>query len=215
MKNFKKRLLEKARLYLIIDKETLKKRATADIDSWIKKTSADIVQLRDKASRKKDILRMAFRLKGALSGSDKIFIINDYLDVAKIIDADGLHLGQDDIPVRIARKLLGREKIIGISCHNIKQALQAEKQGADYIGIGPIFPTPLKPGITKTINPGLIKTLKSKLKIPLFAIGGISLENIKQLSACGVNRIALCRGILNSKSINRTARLIKRRLKAN
>ncbi|MBU1090845.1 MAG: thiamine phosphate synthase [Candidatus Omnitrophica bacterium] len=209
-----RKLLNKSQLYLIIDKKILGQRAITDIARRIKSSTIDMVQLRDKISTKADILKSAFSLKRVLSNTDKILIINDYLDVAKIIGADGVHLGQNDIPVKIARKLLGRKKIIGISCHNLKQALQAEKQGADYIGIGPIYPTPLKPNITKTINPGLIKTLKRKVKIPFFAIGGIGLKNIKEVSASGISRVALCRGILNAKNIIKTTKAISSQLSA-
>ena len=209
-----RKLLNKSQLYLIIDKKILGQRAITDIARRIKNSAIDMVQLRDKISTKADILKSAFSLKKVLSNTDKILIINDYLDVAKIIGADGVHLGQNDIPVKIARKLLGRKKIIGISCHNLKQALQAEKQGADYIGIGPIYPTPLKPNITKTINPGLIKTLKRKVKIPFFAIGGIGLKNIKEVSASGISRVALCRGILNAKNIIKTTKAISSQLSA-
>ncbi|MBU0710134.1 MAG: thiamine phosphate synthase [Candidatus Omnitrophica bacterium] len=209
-----RKLLNKSQLYLIIDKKILGQRAITDIARRIKSSTIDMVQLRDKISTKADILKSAFSLKKVLSNTDKILIINDYLDVAKIIGADGVHLGQNDIPVKIARKLLGRKKIIGISCHNLKQALQAEKQGADYIGIGPIYPTPLKPNITKTINPGLIKTLKRKVKIPFFAIGGIGLKNIKEVSASGISRVALCRGILNAKNIIKTTKAISSQLSA-
>ncbi|MBU1905558.1 MAG: thiamine phosphate synthase [Candidatus Omnitrophica bacterium] len=209
-----RKLLNKSQLYLIIDKKILGQRAVTDIARRIKSSTIDMVQLRDKISTKADILKSAFSLKKVLSNTDKILIINDYLDVAKIIGADGVHLGQNDIPVKIARKLLGRKKIIGISCHNLKQALQAEKQGADYIGIGPIYPTPLKPNITKTINPGLIKTLKRKVKIPFFAIGGIGLKNIKEVSASGISRVALCRGILNAKNIIKTTKAISSQLSA-
>jgi len=209
-----RKLLNKSQLYLIIDKKILGQRVITDIARRIKNSAIDMVQLRDKISTKADILKSAFSLKKVLSNTDKILIINDYLDVAKIIGADGVHLGQNDIPVKIARKLLGRKKIIGISCHNLKQALQAEKQGADYIGIGPIYPTPLKPNITKTINPGLIKTLKRKVKIPFFAIGGIGLKNIKEVSASGISRVALCRGILNAKNIIKTTKAISSQLSA-
>lgn len=209
-----RKLLDKSQLYLIIDKKILGQRVITDIARRIKNSAIDMVQLRDKISTKADILKSAFSLKKVLSNTDKILIINDYLDVAKIIGADGVHLGQNDIPVKIARKLLGRKKIIGISCHNLKQALQAEKQGADYIGIGPIYPTPLKPNITKTINPGLIKTLKRKVKIPFFAIGGIGLKNIKEVSASGISRVALCRGILNAKNIIKTTKAISSQLSA-
>jgi len=180
--------------------------------SKIKYCGIDIIQLRDKDSKKENILRDALFIHKALLNTNTIFIINDYLDIAKIINCDGIHLGQKDTSIEIARKILGKDKIIGVSCHNLSQALIAQKKGADYIGIGPIFPTFTKPHISKLISLNLIKEIKKKIKIPFFAIGGINLDNINKVITFRANRIAVCRAILNSQDIPSTVREFKKAL---
>ena len=195
----KKRQLARSRLYLVLDKGFLGHNSLSELAGKIKKSEANIVQLRDKQSKKEDIVRDAFLLRKALYGSGKLFIINDYVDVAKITDSDGVHLGQTDISVECARKILGKNKIIGVSCHNLKHALRAQDEGADYIGIGPIFPTATKNG--KAIGLGVLGELRRKIKIPFFVIGGINKQNLKQAVSGGEKRAAICRAILCSPDI--------------
>jgi thiamine-phosphate pyrophosphorylase len=210
--NSKNERLEKSRLYAILDREVCAKRSLAKIASLIKNYGVDVIQLRDKVSKKSDILKSALLLRLALKNSKTIFIINDYLDVAKIVDADGIHLGQGDLPIETARRILGQEKIIGISCHNLKQALDAQKRGADYIGFGPIFPTPTKPKIKNTIGLGSIKELKVSLRIPFFCIGGINLTNIGQVFSAGAERVAVSRAICKARDIPTSVKSFKKRL---
>jgi thiamine-phosphate pyrophosphorylase len=139
-------------------------------------------------------------MRDLLLNSKSIFIINDYIDIAKILDADGIHLGQDDISIGIARKILGKGKIIGISCHNLEQALRAQEKGADYISIGPVFPTSTKPN-AKPISLRLIKKISRKIKIPFFAIGGINENNIIEVLSRGAKRVAVCRAVCQAKDI--------------
>lgn len=170
---------------------------------------ADLVQLRDKLSGKETILRDAFLLQKTFLNTDTLFIVNDYLDIAKITDCDGLHLGQSDVTIEIARRVLGKDKIIGISCDNLKQALDAQGKGADYIGFGPIFPTSTKPEC-KAIGLGLIKQLKQKLRIPFFIIGNINPGNINDAKAAGATRVAVCSAVLKAGNIPTSLRRLKR-----
>jgi len=110
----------------------------------IKEAGVDIIQFRSKKSKKESILKDALGLRKLLLNSQALFIINDYLDIAKMVDCDGIHLGQDDTSIEIARQVLGKDKIIGISCHNLRQAKNAQNRGADYISIGPVFSTSTK-----------------------------------------------------------------------
>lgn len=197
----KKKLLKKSLLYLILDrKQAGSSFSLYSIARKIKDSDIDIIQFRDKISKKEIIIRDVFTLRKLLSGSKAIFIVNDYLDIAKIVDSDGVHLGQQDMSLKVARKVLGPDKIIGISCHNLKQAFAAEKGGADYIGIGPLFPTPTKPEY-KAIGLKTIKKLKNKIKIPFFVIGDINLSNIEKVVSSGARRVAVCRAILNARNI--------------
>lgn len=190
--SLKKKLLKDARLYAIIDKELSRKLSILNLARKIKGLGADIIQLRDKVSKKKDVIKEAVLLSKLLSNSNTLFIVNDYLDIAKISDSDGLHLGQTDTSIETARRILGKDKIIGISCHNLKQAMTAQTKGADYISIGPVFPTPVKPEY-KPLGLKLIKKVKKKIRVPFFAIGGINQDNIDEVLTAGASRIAVCR----------------------
>jgi len=138
-------------------------------------------------------------LRKTLEHSRILFIVNDYADIARAVDSDGVHLGQDDLPVRSARKILGKDKIIGKSCSNLPQAKRAEEEGADYIGIGPVFTTPAKPG-SRGIGLNIFEKAKREIKIPFFAIGGIDEKKADLLKASGVNRIAVIRAVCKNNN---------------
>ncbi len=196
----KRKLLRNSRLYLIIDKETTGNKSIFGIASEIKASGITcIIQLRDKISKKADIVKEAYRLKKLLLKSSILFIINDYPDIAKITDCDGIHIGQEDINIALARGILGKEKTIGVSCHSLKQAKQAQNNGADYIGIGPVFTTPTKPEY-KPVGLKMLSTVMKQLNIPAFAIGGINKDNIHQVTSAGANRIAVVRAVCQGKS---------------
>lgn len=202
--NSKKKLLRESRLYLIVDKKTAGRKKLREIAKKAEKAGIDIIQLRDKYSKKHGLLREAFILGSTLRNTKTLFIVNDHLDVAKITDADGLHLGQSDCSIKVARGILGKDKLIGISCHNLKQALEAQKAGADYIGLGPVFPTPTKKEY-RPIGLGLIRKVKQKIRIPFFVIGDINLKNIHSALSFGAQRVAVCRAILRKKNISSAA----------
>ena len=204
----RKKLLEDSHLYVIIDKEIC--RPSFNIVSKIKKGGIDIVQFRNKISDKETVLKEAYAIRKLLK-TEAVFIINDYLDVAKIVDCDGVHLGQDDPSIEIARKILGKDKIIGISCHNLEQAEAAQRRGADYISIGPIFPTPLKYK-TQAIGLKIINKVYKIIKIPFFAVGGINEKNINKVLTCGAKRIAVCRAICQADNVERAIKNIKKYL---
>lgn len=210
--NSRKKLLRKSRLYLILDKKTFADMPFPVLVNKTCRAGVNIIQFRDKESKKEEILRDALLLHKLLLGRKALFIINDYLDIAKIVDSDGVHLGQDDTSIELARRILGKDKIIGISCHNLKQALQAQKKGADYIGFGPIFSTPTKPEYGK-IGLDSIGCLKKKIRIPIFAIGGINKDNLAGVISAGVRRAAICRGILKSVNIAQSAEYFSRALR--
>lgn len=192
-------------LYLILDKPTLGKCSLENIYSVVYEGKIGLVQLRDKRSAKPDVLALATEIVKRLGRSKALFIVNDYLDVAVACGADGLHLGQDDLPVKEARKILGKSRIIGVSCHNLAQALQAQSDGADYIGIGPIYATATKPEY-KAIGLKILTQLKDRIKIPYFAIGDIHLGNVARVVASGAANIAVCRAILKATDPKAAAR---------
>jgi len=199
----RKILLKRSLLYLILDRP-LRFKFSSDV--------VGMIQLRDKVSDKSHLLGTAVKLARFFSKSNTLFIVNDYIDIAVLSGSDGLHLGQKDIPLKQARRLLGKDKIIGISCHNLRQALKAQKEGADYIGIGPVYPSATKPEY-KAIGLRVLRQLKDKIRIPYFAIGDIHEGNIKEISAAGARRIAVCRAILKSGNPKYAARQLLKKLK--
>lgn len=207
----RKILLKRSHLYLILDRQTLGNCSLKKIYSAASSGEIGLIQLRDKKSAKSDILKFAIKLGKGLSKSRTLFIVNDYLDVAVASAADGLHLGQDDLSLKQARKVLGKDMIIGISCHNLAQALKAQKEGADYIGIGPVYATATKPEY-KPIGLEVLHELKDKIKIPYFAIGDIHTGNIRGVIAAGARRVAVCRAILKADNPKEAAKKLHKNL---
>ena len=140
------------------------------------------------------------------------FIVNDRVDIACISGADGVHLGQEDISVTEARKILGPRKIIGRSCQTIAHVRAAVGEGADYIGFGSVFKTLTKPG-REPMDLARLRVAAGRSRVPLFAIGGITQENLGQVIVCGVSRVAICRDILLSDDIIFSVGEIKKKLK--
>lgn len=186
----KKQKLARVNLYLIADKKICGDKRIQDVVLQAIAGGAQMIQYRDKESTDREFLEMASILQNICENRKIPFIINDRVDIAAYLKPDGIHLGQDDLPPRIARKILGQSKIIGISAENIDQAKEAEKHGADYVGIGPIFDTFTKK-IEKPIGLEIIKQAQKHLKIPFFPIGGINLENIDQIFHAGSKRVAV------------------------
>jgi len=208
----RKSLLKKSQLYLILDRPGFSKFSLKKITDLISGTEIGLIQLRDKYGAKADVLKFAAKLAKQARRTKTLFIVNDYVDVAAAALADGVHLGQEDLSLKQARKILGKDKIIGISCHNLAQALKAQEDGADYIGFGPIYATATKPGV---LGIGL-KTaagLKAKLKIPYFVIGNICAANIKKITAAGIRRAAVCRAVLQAGNPKQAAKQLYGELK--
>ena len=155
------------------------------------------VQYRDKEGSRRDIFRNALNLRSITRDHNAVFIVNDHTDIALAVDADGVHLGRDDLPAQKAREILGKDRLIGVSTHTIEQAVDAEASGADYIGFGPIFRTETKDaGSPKGI--ALLAQVRSRIHIPIVAIGGINLDNVRSVLAAGVDAVAVASAILNA-----------------
>lgn len=172
----------------------------------------DILQLREKTMPAKRILELGKKIKQLCLQYETLFIINDRIDIAALLEADGVHLGQDDLSVADAREILGDKCIVGISTHAPEQALKAVEDGADYIGMGPVFATPTKQG---RIPVGLeyVKWVSENIDIPAFGIGGIDTENVDKVLNAGATRIAVVRAIINAKSPQKEAEKFVDKLK--
>lgn len=171
-------------IYLISDDESILEQGL----TW--KVSA--IQLRDKVSSKQTILKKALRIQKKAKQAGIPFIVNDYLDIALLSNADGLHTGQDDLAIPLIRQLLGPHKLIGRSTQTLEQGIEAQNDGADYIGIGPIFSTPSKPE-KQAIGLDYLKEAKKYIAILYVAIGGINLESMAQVAPCKPPLVGLIR----------------------
>ena len=204
MKNFQ--------LYVIIDRKASGKDPLTTAREAIR-GGADIIQYRDKEATAMEMISWGIKLRKLASEKNVTFIINDRTDVALAVGADGVHLGQDDLPIGIARKIL-KNKLVGISTHSLAQAIKAEKDGADYIGVGPVYSTPTKPDYP-AVGLKLIKEVSRMIKIPFVAIGGINYDNIDGVLTAGAKRVAVVRAIVGAGDIRLAAQRIKERLLEN
>jgi thiamine-phosphate pyrophosphorylase len=153
---------------------------------------ARVIQYRDKNSNPRKMLEVSDKIREITIEFNSLFIVNDFIDIALMSGADGVHLGQDDVPILRARKMTPDNFIIGISTHSLEQATNAEKAGADYIGIGPVFSTPTKEKYSP-IGLSIVEEVIRNVKIPVVAIGGLDLDNISELSGIGVENVAMVR----------------------
>lgn len=191
----KKLFVNNKALYLISDK-TLSCMSHAQIVRQALSAGIRTIQLREKDISKRKFYQEAVSVKNLASRHRAALIINDYVDIALAVGADGVHLGQEDMPVEEARKILGKNRIIGISTHSLKQALDAQRAGADYIGFGPVFRTTTKDaGPPKGINS--LMRIRRHIKIPVVAIGGITPDNAPSVLDAGADAIAVASGILS------------------
>ncbi|MEG1727041.1 MAG: thiamine phosphate synthase [Acidaminococcaceae bacterium] len=172
---------------------------------------ATLVQLREKNTEGKLFWERAVAIKRLCDRYQVPLIINDRVDIALALGAAGVHLGQGDLPVAVARKLLGAQAIIGVSAHNVSEALLAREQGADYLGVGAVFPTTSKANTTDVGLERLV-AIRQATTLPLVGIGGITLSNYAQVLATGANGAAIISGILGTEAIEQTVQKLQQLL---
>ncbi|MGD9393454.1 MAG: thiamine phosphate synthase, partial [Dehalococcoidia bacterium] len=171
------------------------------------KGGASAIQLRDKFTAKAELLPIAQKLKKLCADKGVLFIINDHLDIALACGADGLHLGQDDLPLSTARQLLPMDMILGGSVNTVEQAKNAEADGADYIAVGSMYPTTSKEK-PKVVGVGRLKQVRGVVSLPLVAIGGINKDNASEVAANGADAVAIISALLGAKDVAEAARRI-------
>ncbi len=199
--NQKRSLLELIDFYLVTDSSLSKKGTLSDVEDAVA-AGCRIVQYREKSRSTKDMIFEAVQIKN-LCGSKAIFLVNDRVDVAMAVDADGVHIGQDDMPIATARALLGKDKIIGLTVHNVEEAQEAEKSGADYVGLSPIFDTTTKNDAGNGIGPESIRVVKDAISIPVVAIGGINKQNCKSVIKDGADSLVAISAVLCSEDVKK------------
>ena len=171
----------------------------------------DLVQLRGKEQSLNELVDLAGELHKITSRSSTPLIVNDHAEIAAKVLVEGVHVGQDDDPIALVREKAGRPLLVGKSTHNFEQAVAAQREGADYIGFGPLFATPTKPDY-KPIGLGDIKQVHVDLALPIFCIGGIKIDNLPQVIAAGAPRVVIVSGLLKAADIIDYARACKKLL---
>ena len=164
------------------------------------------VQLREKDLSSKELYETAYELRRLTSRYGAKLFINDRVDVALAVDADGVHIGASSLPIYKVRRLLGEKKLIGVSCHNQVQAITAQEMGADFITFGPVFLTPSKAAYGDPVGLELLRTVTEMLQIPVFALGGIKRGNCAEVASCGVRGIALISAVMSAPEPREAAR---------
>ncbi|EFM11567.1 thiamine-phosphate pyrophosphorylase [Paenibacillus curdlanolyticus YK9] len=191
------RFHEGIRLYVITGANYHPGRTLADVMEQTLIGGADIIQLRDKTASQRELLEQARVLRELTKRYGVPLIINDYIDIALEVGADGVHLGQDDRSLAEARERLGQDAIIGISTHQLLHALTAQAGGADYIGVGPVYPTGTKPG-KAAVTTNYVTEAAASVKIPFVAIGGITLDNVDTVLAAGATRVCAVSAVVGA-----------------
>ena len=191
---------EALRLYLVTN------RYQDSLENFLEKvetacrSGVSIIQLREKNLTTNQYYQLAKQVKEITDAYQVPLIIDDRLDICLAVDAAGLHIGDDELPVSVARKVLGPEKILGVTAKTVKRALEAEEGGADYLGTGAIFPTTTKENAPITLI-STLKTICQRVAIPVVAIGGLTSENIDQLSGTGIAGVAVVRDLMQAEDI--------------
>jgi thiamine-phosphate pyrophosphorylase len=194
--------LAQARLYLVCDVQD-DGFLHAALDGGV-----DLVQLRCKDADDGEILRAAVRFKTICAEHDALFVVNDRPDLALKADADGVHVGQDDMPVAQARELLGAQRIVGLSTHTPEQVDAARRHPVDYIAVGPVHETPTKPG-RPAVGLELVSYAAARVTVPFFAIGGINPDNVDAVAAAGGDRIVVVRALTQAEDPRAVARRLR------
>ncbi len=209
--NWKQRAFKQFTLYAVTDVRNSKKKIIASIDKALQ-GGADVIQLRSKVIPDRDLFSIGREIRKLTRRRKKLFFINDRPDLVIALDADGIHLGQDDLPIPVARAIFSscRMKVfIGKSTHSLRQAQEAEREGADYIGVGPVFSTPTKKDY-KAVGLELIKQVKKHITIPFVCIGGINQRNVKDVLSAGADRIAVVRAVFSASNPYTAAKNLKK-----
>jgi thiamine-phosphate pyrophosphorylase len=199
----RRQALDHARLYLVCDERS---------DEFLERAlrgGVDLVQLRMKGSTDDEVVSAARRYARLCSARGALFILNDRPDLVPEVNADGVHVGQDDVPVAQARRIVGPRRLVGLSTHNPAQVEAANAEpGVDYIGVGPVHATPTKPG-RAAVGLDLVRYAAARAAMPFFAIGGIDAGNVAAVHAAGAGRIAVVRAVTESEDPEAAARALR------
>jgi len=194
------RALYECRLYGIVDLGYVQESDVARVVEQMIEGGVDLIQLRGKGKSLDELAGHAARLHELTAGSSTALIVNDHAEIASQIPVEGVHVGQDDDSIEVARRKAGRQIVVGKSTHSFEQALAAQREGADYIGFGPIFATPTKPDY-RPIGLAHIRQVYAEVSVPIFCIGGINIDNLQSVIDAGAKRVVMVSALLNAHSI--------------
>jgi thiamine-phosphate pyrophosphorylase len=183
-------------LYLVTDRGLARGRSALEIVTAAVRGGASVVQLREKGCSTREFIEQGLAIKKFLKDHGVPLIINDRVDVAQAVKADGVHLGQNDMPLGLAKKILGESMIIGISAESVKNAIEAEKGGADYLGVSPIYTTPTKTDTAPALGLTGLKEIREAVRLPLVGIGGLNTENAAEVIRNGADGVAVVSAIV-------------------
>jgi thiamine-phosphate pyrophosphorylase len=192
--------LANARLYGIIDLGYVERGGAARIVEQMIEGGVDLIQLRGKNKSIGELVDLAAELHDFITKSSTRLIVNDYAEIARAAPVEGVHVGQDDDSIEIARQKAGREILVGKSTHSLEQARAAQDEGADYIGFGPIFATPTKPDYAP-IGLENIRRVHAEVNLPIFCIGGINIDNLQSVIDAGAKRVVMVSALLKAQNI--------------
>jgi thiamine-phosphate diphosphorylase len=196
-------------LYLITDRALSRGRSTADVVRAALAGGADIVQLRDKEAEAACVVCQGLRVHELTARYEVPLIVNDRIDIALAIEAEGAHVGQTDLPAGMARKLLPPPTLLGVSTSSVDMARRAQQQQADYIGFGPIYQTATKETTAPPRGTEMMQDTLEAIDLPLVALGGISNRNISEVVAAGADHVAVCSAIVSAEDVERAAASLK------
>lgn len=201
-------------LYVATDSQLVAEDALAEVVEAALRGGAGVIQYREKQADTRRMVRVARDLGRVCRRRGAVFLVNDRLDVALAVEADGVHLGQQDMPVALARQLLGPDKLIGVSVQNARAMAEAEKEGADYLSLSPVFATSTKPDHEAPLSLEGVRTLAGASHLPVVAIGGINLTNVAEVIRAGVQGVCVISAVLTAPDPERAAREIYRLARA-
>jgi len=193
-------------VYVITDRKVAGNRSILDVVRAAIRGGATVVQLREKETTTRDMIEWGQALHEITAAAGIPLIVNDRVDVALAIDAEGVHVGQEDMPAAMARRLIGDDKLLGVSAETIEQAVQAERDGADYLGVGDIFGTPTKPDAGEPIGVEGLARIAAKVSIPIVGIGGITAENAGAVIQAGAQGVAVISAVVGAADPEAAAR---------
>ncbi|QLH74920.1 MAG: thiamine phosphate synthase [Methanomassiliicoccales archaeon] len=196
-------------LYVVTDRKIGRGLGHAEIAKMAAKGGADVVQLRDKTMSKRELYLTAVEMRQVLSDLGASFIVNDHVDVALAAKADGVHLGQDDLPLEAARMIVPEDFIIGVSVGSVAHAVRAEMDGADYIALSPVFDTASKDDAGAGKGLEMLTEIRKAVRVPVIAIGGIDKNNVRSVMATGADGVAVISAVVGQKDIETAAREMK------